>query len=1038
MQRIFPNNFKITIDGTDYTKHVPFPLKWRNLLDEQLDEGNISLILVAEETFEPFTQVTIQMWNGNTPQKDRILNMYVATDESVEVPAGSGKYNHTLNLIEQTKLLEGIFPRSHGYVNALAYSYIAQVVFPEWSGDRIVDVEAVLKHYNAPLPNLYTPYDKPFPSMNELFSMKMPDWSSEAGNLIILPDKGTIIVTSDNGEELYNTSDLNAKIPMNLALSVTITYKLKDFHYYDTMGTIGNQQFVTDADVNVSYSVGYARDVRTPQKWTIRSVIRRVLDIAIPLRKGEKPRFTLDGDNPLYLGRFDTLEQLQSVPTDSLTYNSQDSNIFYSSSAFVGESYDNGAVYTWQQMSGENTPSWHATTKTTPVLNGQALEFELIDAPEFQFTQSNLREVLQGIGQFIHGEPRLNNNVISYDMYGSRELAQMPSKYGALDLSCSIERYASNIDSNVGNLIDSINYSTGTRVEPFDGGAKSLRTEAVYARVEETNMFIATDRPINSVVSLKWYNPEDNTFHDITPYVFEESDYKQMSSYSETYPYSKGYAIYYSRGNKNVQGLNFKIPNAINTSVFSRYAIVNIIRAVIGNSAWTVPADDYAPLAFRITYQPIVAARVQQSKQNIIDVKEERSIAYNQGQNVIEAHYYGESLKGLIARLGNVDLVLTTAEYGIGTPPKIGTLWIKPNTQEEYYVSSVACEVNSTVTKMTIALTKDFNRYSAYVALDRQKRQWEISERAAYDSFYSYRDYCVIGTGVSNPTDALTDISLIKNILTQEAAYKPLSVMFLQGEDDYGNTLQQVALACQSLAMGNAAVYTASYQDNYSAGVAVVHQTVGNVTGYFTNSVPYSDFFGNFKYLNMNIAETVTGNIKATSLSVPSATGLTASNIRVTTGEAPLLIEKGSTEVLNINYQVDFVTNRREIIVGSALSKNLVKGTQNGHAAKLYLLPDRLNKYATTVDLTGAQEVTYGISELITNSIYINPVQNTTGNNYSAYAFVDGATNELLFGGNRTINNNGYVFTDDAGVGLSLILTHNITSPLAFPKPEQA
>lgn len=1010
MQAISPNKYTITIDGTDYTKYAPFPLKYARLLDEQLDESSLSLIRTTQEIFSPFTPVVITMWNASAPTLTRTLNMYVATDESVEMPTGSGKYNHEITLVEQTKLLEGIFPRSHGYVNALFAGYKTITVLPDYDGESGRYLKNLLNGYNITLENLYTPYDKPFPSIKNLFPEQY-----------IVPYYGTATVES-GGTVIYTTSDINEEISISSPDPVKITYTLTEYSYYDNI--TGTMKFEKDNYASVSYTVAMNKGLTIPQKWTIRSVIRRALDIAIPLRKGDTPRFSLDGDNPLYLGRFDTLEQLQAVPADSLTYNSENSNVFYSSSAFVGESYDNpnGRVYVWTVTSGSE-PQWTATTRRTPVLNGQALEFELIDAPEFQFTQSNLREVLQGIGQFIHGEPRLNGNVITYDMYGGTLPASIPSRYASISLSQSIERFATSIDSNVGNLIDSINYSRGLRVEPYADGIKALRTEAVYARVEEGNMFIATDRPINSVEKVEFYY--DGDFYDITPYIFEEADYGQMSSYSEAYPYSKGYAVYYTRGSNNIKGLNFKIPSAISTSVFSNYSIVNIIRSAMGNQTWT-PPQDYATLAFRVTYQPMVAARVQQSKQNITDIKEERSIAYNQGQNVIEAHYYGENMKGLIDRLGNVDKVITTAQYGIGTPPEIGTLWTENN--EEYYVSSVAVEVNAFVTKMTIALTKNFNRYSEYVSLDRQKRQWEISERAAYDSFYSYRDYCVIGKAVSSANNSLIpNFGIIADILLQTGSYKPLTVMFLQGESEYGNQLQQVALACQALAMGNAAVFTASYMDNYSAGVATTYQTVGNVSGYFTNSVPYSDFYGNFKYLNMQIAESATtDNLSGISLSVPAADGLTPSNTRITTGDKPLLIEKGSTEVLNINYQIDFVANRDEIIIGSAMAKNFVLGTQPGHGAKLYLLPDRISKYAAKIDTTGAQEMPYSISSIITTSLYINNMTNTTENEYSAYAFVDGQTNELLFGANKAIAPGQTVFTDELSVGLSITLTHNI------------
>ena len=129
MEKVYPNKLIVKINGTNYTKHVPFPFKYGQLLDQQLDSGNLTVIKTTEKIFKPFTPVTITIWNEKTPDVKRELEMFVAADESAEIPAGSGKYNHTLSLIEQTKLLEGIFPRSHGYVNALVRDYSENSVF---------------------------------------------------------------------------------------------------------------------------------------------------------------------------------------------------------------------------------------------------------------------------------------------------------------------------------------------------------------------------------------------------------------------------------------------------------------------------------------------------------------------------------------------------------------------------------------------------------------------------------------------------------------------------------------------------------------------------------------------------------------------------------------------------------------------------------------------------------------------------------------------------------------------------------------------
>lgn len=118
---IAQNRYKITIDGIDYTKHVPMPVKWSSLLDERLDEGRLSMRNVPVAIFEPLSEVVITL----TDKTDEVttLTFLVSTDESSEIPVGSGRYNHEISLIEETKKLEGIISESLTYTNALGRDY---------------------------------------------------------------------------------------------------------------------------------------------------------------------------------------------------------------------------------------------------------------------------------------------------------------------------------------------------------------------------------------------------------------------------------------------------------------------------------------------------------------------------------------------------------------------------------------------------------------------------------------------------------------------------------------------------------------------------------------------------------------------------------------------------------------------------------------------------------------------------------------------------------------------------------------------------
>ena len=115
------NRYIVTIDGVDYTRYVPMPIKWASLLDERLDEGRMSLKNVPVDLFLPLSKVNIHLVDLEYKITD--LTFLVAADEATEVPVGSGRYNHELSLIEETKELEGVLCESLTFTNALGRSY---------------------------------------------------------------------------------------------------------------------------------------------------------------------------------------------------------------------------------------------------------------------------------------------------------------------------------------------------------------------------------------------------------------------------------------------------------------------------------------------------------------------------------------------------------------------------------------------------------------------------------------------------------------------------------------------------------------------------------------------------------------------------------------------------------------------------------------------------------------------------------------------------------------------------------------------------
>lgn len=317
-------------------------------------------------------------------------------------------------------------------------------------------------------------------------------------------------------------------------------------------------------------------------------------------------------------------------------------------------------------------------TSETPALvfNQEQAEFygqrdsndePLYPAPEFSMSKSTLRECLDQVGSYIHSIVRLVGNTIYFDKLGGTEETTLNNDYIGNYETLDSEQYASQLDSIVSNLTNIDDSATGTIYEPFFGGYKTVRAESGTIRIgdgqNDTSAIIMTDYPIEKVEKLicGWITVNDNNIFvgDITPYVYEKSEYDLLESYGGIFPNSKGYAITYTQGQNNITGLTYKLPNAV-SSILSNQAILNIISQKIGQSVQGVfNVQDITELHFQLIYYPSTTARVKQSRTDLNNYSMELTSIYNQSANKVDSRAYGENLKGTIARLGNIEKFIT-------------------------------------------------------------------------------------------------------------------------------------------------------------------------------------------------------------------------------------------------------------------------------------------------------------------------------------------------------------------------------------------
>ena len=787
----------------------------------------------------------------------------------------------------------------------------------------------------------YSPSSSPF----KIYSFKELDnkFVDESG-LIAYAYRTYIYKNSDYDESIRgNKISISA---IEIPNSKSGTYLFSGVGLYDTGGVVDlptNELYIIeyvmnttryDSNMNIvstdnnafTYLIAIIDNHLPYKKYTILDIINRAFDLIVPLKYGEKPKF-----------------RLQGVTYDDVTGNA------------IG--YEKGTI---------------------------AEELDKIIAPEYVFTKTNLREMLKQVGGYIHAEPRITAikydadgtkwYEVGFDKYGGVEYSKIKSRrHVTMTLGVDINEYCTHLDSSAENLISQIDYAQGVAVEPFEGGGKSLRTENSTVRMGENNSsFISTDKPIYTIGGTKQvictYIPTIGSGSwDITPYIYEYSDYQNLSSYQGTYPSCKAYALYYTQGNKHIKGLFFRIEDAI-SPIFQNYAIINILRAVTGNNSLDLTKEQFFQIQFLVTYLPIFSARIKTTKPTIL-TGEQSTIPYNQSANLIETRFYGEQLKGVVARLGTVEKTYTYNLAFLSDIPKVGTKF-----DEHYYISAVSTEILPFYIRCTVALSKDFNRLSQYIGISSNKRMWEVSEKQSQQRESIISEYILITQDESKTSDTdviYADKSMVAKELFNQLALADLSPVssvlvkrFTKKDTVTALVPEAITLPVVSVAMGNSMLFSFKFEDNYSAGQKLTFVS-GDLTGAWGDYVPYNDYYGRFYYLFFNFKwgnqsyspnEMVSG---ANALPQgATAGGYNFAGTYTTDKLNYIRYRKDNREIPSITYQLMAVTDDSSIIIGSGLMKNCKAVNRNPFSGyELWVFTEEINTINSTVNFSKGQKV---------------------------------------------------------------------------------
>lgn len=845
-------------------------------------------------------------------------------------------YKHDLYLIERTKLLEGIVCQSITFTNTLGHNYLnnpylALTNYTYKETTNLIPTNNYRDRANECFGKLFTspkergtiiPVGSVLKEALEEFlyqiNIAMPDGSKFAGS-------GRATIVNDSETTAYQTFNGIPNIDIGGTLSISCNVAC------DATVTDGTTSTVYSIDVEFAYIIAGVENRYPPKPYTITDCINRVLELAEPLFVGQNPRYVLDG-----------------------------------------VTYENGEIKPYSD-----------TQKYAP--GSLAEKYDNIQAPEFTMTQCTLREQLKVIGGFIHAEPRLEypNKItfVPYCLGTQAEIGQLP--YIQDSKEQSLNEYCTEIVTNAQNLVNSVNYAKGVIIEPNLNYYKTVRTETVNVKLSEPISLFETQCPIYSVQKLMvgLYNANggwDVEPIDITPFVFERHEYNNLSSYKGNYPYVKSYAVYYTQGENNINGLFFKpeTQNPLNLPYLENYAIVNILQSATGrNDIKDLITNNFQYLSMQLTYIPVFSAMFSHGKQyRLPSPQQPFQTVYNQSENLIESSWYGEHIKGVSARLGNVEQTRTYKVKRKALIPRVGQMI------DDYYISTVATDLTPFYYKVTVGLTKDFNRISQYVGINSTKRVSEVSEKQAYQRNILIKEYICLGDRITDTAIICgSKVSTLKLFNLESASYRNPLTMCIAGTKAKNKTeyINKVMLPVVSSAMGNTMTFCWTYKDNYSAGTEVTkgEEVDGNIDGFWQTDIPYCDYYGRaFAYdFQLNNARPSTEpQALAQALTCEYNGNFDTNNTYIGTVRTGLFIDKAyrlrkdSREILNFNYCLEYVTNRQDLNIGSALaSNNPLVTTFDGRVSKVYFFNEEIDKFITNIKgLTPVAEGTVAVQNV--------------------------------------------------------------------------
>lgn len=947
------------------------PFTYGTTLDDSLDSGKIMISQSTREAIiKPFTRIRITI-SEDGEKKDTIDCIVANSDRVMRRLSEPKLYDHTLELVELTKLLEREVCDTMTVTNYLGHDFIQGVTEVEpQTEDTGTPGETGYHKFAAPYVRMAAPvYKSPVALNSELTVYRYQEcveYTDENG-VIYTPStvQTTVTVTAPSGQPVY--SAVPPVTGAKISLTQQGTYTIKTSAIFNNPDITGHS-----ASGNLTWSISVVKTISNGDDWDISEVVRRLLSAGVTRKTTESQKFKFDSaqdakfasmKSPEFFFTRGTLrdalstvggylhgiprlvddgEEQLTVKFDMLSEGGQYAGTLppavYDDKQLIGDEYAGTFDSTVQNML--NTTN----AETAAVVEPSAGTFRAINAAPGGFRIAANAEPVIPTDKPIYQVKKLEfwysveNDERAVDItpyvYENAEYSTLSSFGGAYPYSKSYALVYTQGQKNISGLTF-VKSATST---------DTLDSDYEYALVNILKLATGND-------SISADNMAGYQFR-ITYIPYVTARVKQRKPYL-THPVDNT-LIYNQAGNsveseyygENIRGAIMRTGNTSQTKtyVFGHYDDIPKIGQRIGRDYVAKVDAEYAKTYIKAT---------------VVTVKGFNKLAEYTGINSNYRLYDISEKQSVDRQINYSETCLLTTGY----------------MSEEEALKFVG-HVGSVTLHGVVAMASAFGD--------------------------------AVLPGMENFTPGR--ISATEIVSKTGRDYDP---------DAPGAQIDpRIAIAAGAFACGNSVVLYTQMLDNFGAGYQSI-EVSGNAYQRGQKLVPYGDTFGNISTAQVNWGQAISPSPSDSATSTPfppqsfeypEAKGATTVDKPYFVNE--LVILKDSREALSLAYQLHFQAVSTDIIIGAGLAKycTLVQGDPPlfDSLYEVYFLPHTLDPMTKIVDTTGGAKGENSVACTITlyeGTAYgfdIGTPDNTL-EGAKSWAFVHRDTKELIVGCNKDL-----------------------------------